>query len=129
MKYGGKAIREAKLEIWANPNPERDYEISISFPEFTCLCPRSGYPDFAAISILYVPDKSIVELKALKLWLNSFRDQHISHEAVTNLICTELEKVLKPRVLEVVGDFNPRGNVKTIITARAEKKQKGAKKK
>jgi 7-cyano-7-deazaguanine reductase len=123
MKYGEKAVKEAKLEIWPNPNPERDYEIAISFPEFTCLCPRSGYPDFAVISILYVPDKSIVELKALKLWLNSFRDEHISHEAITNLICSQLEKTLKPRFLEVVGDFNPRGNVKTIITVRAENKQ------
>lgn len=123
MKYGEKAVKEAQLEIWPNPNPERDYEISISFPEFTCLCPRSGYPDFAVISILYVPDKSIVELKALKLWLNSFRDEHISHEAITNLICSELDRALKPRFLEVVGDFNPRGNVKTVITVRAEKKQ------
>jgi 7-cyano-7-deazaguanine reductase len=129
MKYGEKAVKAAQLEIWPNPNPERDYEISISFSEFTCLCPRSGYPDFAVIDILYVPDKSIVELKALKLWLNSFRDQHISHEAVTNLICSELEKALKPRFLEVVGDFNPRGNVKTIITATAQGKQKAKAKK
>ncbi|HMK42863.1 MAG TPA: preQ(1) synthase [Dissulfurispiraceae bacterium] len=129
MKYGDKAVRAAKLELWPNPNPKRDYEISISFPEFTCLCPRSGYPDFAVISILYVPDKSIVELKALKLWLNSFREQYISHEAVTNLICDELEKALKPRFLEVVGDFNPRGNVKTIITATAQGKKKAASKK
>lgn len=124
MKYGEKAVQDAKLEIWPNPNPNRDYEISISFPEFTCLCPRSGYPDFAVISILYVPDKSIVELKTLKLWLNSFRDEHISHEAVTNRICSELEKALKPRFLEVVGDFNPRGNVKTIVTANAQGRQK-----
>lgn len=129
MKYGEKAVKAAELEIWPNPNPERDYEISISFSEFTCLCPRSGYPDFAAIDILYVPDKSIVELKALKLWLNSFRDQFISHEAVTNLICSKLEKTLKPRFLEVVGDFNPRGNVKTIITATAQGKQKARTKK
>ncbi len=129
MKYGEKAVKESQLEIWPNPNPERDYEVSISFSEFTCLCPRSGYPDFAVISILYVPDKSIVELRALKLWLNSFRDKHISHEAVTNLICTELGKALKPRLLEVVGDFNPRGNVKTIITATAQGKRKAPKKK
>lgn len=129
MKYGEKAVKSAQLEIWPNPNPERDYEVSISFSEFTCLCPRSGYPDFAVIDILYVPDKSIVELKALKLWLNSFRDRHISHEEVTNLICDELEKALKPRFLEVVGDFNPRGNVKTIITATAQGKKKAAAKK
>jgi 7-cyano-7-deazaguanine reductase len=115
MKYGAKSIKKAKLEIWDNPNPERDYEINITFPEFTCLCPRSGYPDFATIRINYVPDKKIIELKALKLYLNSFRDVHISHEEVTNKIYSELENALKPRFLEVVGDFNPRGNVKTII--------------
>lgn len=115
MRYGEKAIKKAKLEVWDNPNPERDYEINISFPEFTCLCPRSGYPDFATIKINYIPDKKIVELKALKLYLNSFRDVHMSHEEVTNKIYSELENALKPRFLEVVGDFNPRGNVKTII--------------
>jgi 7-cyano-7-deazaguanine reductase len=123
MKYGEKAVAEAKLEIWPNPNPERDYEISISFPEFTCLCPRSGYPDFATIKIIYVPGKKIVELKALKLWLNSFRNTQISHEAATNLIFGELQKALRPRFLEVVGDFNPRGNVKTIITVSTKKKR------
>jgi 7-cyano-7-deazaguanine reductase len=115
MKYGTTAVKEAKLEIWDNPNPDRDYTIEISYPEFTCLCPRSGYPDFATIKISYVPNKRIVELKALKLWLNGFRDQSISHEAVTNRIFDVLNKGLKPRSLEVVGDFNVRGNVKTVI--------------
>jgi 7-cyano-7-deazaguanine reductase len=122
MKYGEKAIRKAKLEIWGNPNPERDYEIDISFAEFTCLCPRSGYPDFASINVRYVPDKKIVELKSLKLYLNSFRDAYISHEEITNLVYSELKKKLKPRFLEVVGDFNPRGNVKTVIRVSSEKK-------
>jgi len=122
MKYGTKAIKKAKLEAWDNPSPERDYEISITFPEFTCLCPRSGYPDFATIRINYIPDKKIIELKALKLYLNSFRDVHISHEEVTNKIYSEFEKALKPRFLEVVGDFNPRGNVKTIIRVASEQK-------
>jgi 7-cyano-7-deazaguanine reductase len=120
MKYGEKAIKKARLEIWDNPNPERDYEISINFPEFTCLCPRSGYPDFAAINIVYVPDKKIVELKALKLYLNSFRDIHISHEEVTNRIYSDLKKRLKPRFIEIVGDFNPRGNVKTVIRVSSD---------
>ena len=119
MKYGEKEIKEATekpLEIWDNPTPDRDYTIALSFPEFTCLCPRSGYPDFATINISYVPDKKIAELKAIKMWLNSFRDQHISHEAVTNLVYDKLKETLKPRKLKVVGDFNPRGNLKTIIT-------------
>jgi len=115
MKYGAKTIKKAKLEIWDNPNPDRDYTIEISYPEFTCLCPRSGYPDFAEIKIVYVPDRKIVELKALKLWLNSFRDTSISHESVTNLIFDRLSKDLKPRKLDVIGDFNVRGNVKTVI--------------
>jgi 7-cyano-7-deazaguanine reductase len=115
MKYGTKAIKHAKLELWPNPSPDRDYTIDISYPEFTCLCPRSGYPDFATIRISYTPDEKVVELKALKLYLNSFRGQSISHEAVTNLIFDVLMKNLKPRALEVVGDFNVRGNVKTVI--------------
>jgi 7-cyano-7-deazaguanine reductase len=100
--YGEEAVEKAALEIWDNPAPGRDYEIDIHFPEFTCLCPRSGYPDFAVIKVLYVPDKKIVELKSLKLWLNSFRGVHISHEEA------------------VVGDFNPRGNVKTLIKVSTE---------
>jgi 7-cyano-7-deazaguanine reductase len=123
MKYGEKAVSEVKLEIWPNPSPERDYEINISFPEFTCLCPRSGYPDFAVIKITYIPAKKIVELKALKLYLNSFRDKYISHEEIANLIFGELQKVLKPRSLEVIGDFNPRGNVKTVVTVSSKKKR------
>jgi 7-cyano-7-deazaguanine reductase len=115
MKYGAKAIKQAKLELWPNPNPDRDYVIDISFPEFTCLCPRSGYPDFATIRVTYTPDQKVVELKSLKLYLNSFRDQGVSHEAVTNLIFDVLKKSLTPRTLEVVGDFNARGNVKTVI--------------
>lgn len=119
MLYGKKAIENAVLEIWDNPSPERDYEISISFPEFTCLCPRSGYPDFATIKVLYVPDAKIVELKSFKLYLNAFRDRHISHEEVTNRIFSDLEKALAPRFLEVTGDFNPRGNVKTVVRVTA----------
>lgn len=115
MRYGEKTIKNIKLEIWDNPSPDRDYAIDISYPEFTCLCPRSGYPDFATIKITYTPDKKVVELKSLKLYLNSFRNKHVSHEAVTNEIFDALKKNLKPRHLEVVGDFNVRGNVKTVI--------------
>ncbi|HLA51241.1 MAG TPA: preQ(1) synthase [Thermodesulfobacteriota bacterium] len=115
MRYGEKTIKNMKLEIWDNPSADRDYTIDISYPEFTCLCPRSGYPDFATIKVSYIPDKKVVELKSLKLYLNSFRNKYISHEAVTNEIFDALKKNLKPRHLEVVGDFNVRGNVKTII--------------
>ncbi|MBI4689051.1 MAG: NADPH-dependent 7-cyano-7-deazaguanine reductase QueF [Nitrospirae bacterium] len=123
MRYGDKAIKRAKLEIWDNPYPERDYEINIGFPEFTCLCPRSGYPDFATININYRPDKKIVELKSLKLYLNSYRSRYISHEEVTNKIYAELKKRLDPRSLEVIGDFNPRGNVKTVVKVSEQKVQ------
>jgi 7-cyano-7-deazaguanine reductase len=124
MKYGQKAIKESALEVWKNPTPERNYEIHIEFPEFTCLCPRSGYPDFAVIKIRYVPDKKIVELKSLKLYLNTFRNIPVSHEEATNRIYGTLEKRLNPRFLEVVGDFNPRGNVKTIVRVCSETDKK-----
>jgi len=120
LKYGEKEIKEAQLERWPNPNPEKDYTINITFPEFTCLCPRSGYPDFATIKITYVPDQYIVELKSLKLYLNKYRNQYISHEEATNKIYDDLYNLLKPRFLEVIGDWNPRGNVKTIITVSSE---------
>jgi 7-cyano-7-deazaguanine reductase len=120
LKYGEKEIQEAKLEPWENPYPDRNYTIDITFPEFTCLCPRSGYPDFATIKIKYIPDKYIVELKSLKLYLNKFRNQYISHEEATNKIYDDLYNLLKPRFLEVIGDWNPRGNVKTIIKVSSE---------
>jgi len=122
MKYGEKQIREARLEAWPNKNRKRDYLIEIALPEFTCLCPRSGYPDFATIRIAYIPDRKIVELKSLKLYINKFRNTYISHEEATNKILDDLVKIIKPRWIEVTGDFNPRGNVKTVITARYSKR-------
>ncbi len=118
MKYGQKAISEAALEPWPNPSKERDYLVEISFPEFTCLCPRSGYPDFATIFVKYVPGEYIVELKSLKLYLNSFRQRHISHEEATNRIFADLLEAIHPKSLEVTGDFHPRGNVHTVITVK-----------
>lgn len=121
MRYGEKAISKACLEVWDNPSPERDYEITIAFPEFTCLCPRSGYPDFGTIKVNYIPAKKIVELKSFKLYLNAFRDTHISHEEVTNRIYEDLKSLLRPRYIEVIGDFNPRGNVKTVIRVASKR--------
>ena len=118
-------MRRAKIETWPNPSPERNYEIHVTFPEFTCLCPRSGYPDFASIIVRYIPDKKIVELKSLKLYLNSFRDTAISHEEATNRVYDELSRALKPRFIEVVGDFNPRGNVKTVVRVSSETEKTG----
>lgn len=125
MRYGEKTIQESKLEAWPNPYPDRDYVIEISFSEFTCLCPRSGYPDFATIRIKYIPDKQVIELRSLKLYLNKYRATYISHEESTNRIYSDLYELLKPRFLEVVGDFNPRGNVKTIIKVSSKDKDLG----
>jgi 7-cyano-7-deazaguanine reductase len=117
-RYGEKAIAFAsygrELEFWLYKPSRFDNLISIKMPEFTCLCPRSGYPDFATIHIKYIPRTLVVELKALKLWLNSFRDRRISHEDSTRLIFEVLEAKLKPKSLTVMMDFNPRGNVHTI---------------
>jgi len=122
MKYGEKEIKKAKLETWPNKNKKRDYLIETTLPEFTCLCPRSGYPDFAAIKVRYIPDTKIVELRSIKLYINGFRNVYISHEEAVNRILDDLVKALGPRWVEVTGDFNPRGNVKTVITARHCKK-------
>ena len=115
--YGQRAIEENQLEPWPNPRPGRDYVIHFEIPEFTCLCPRSGYPDFATIVIDYVPDASIVELKSLKLYINGFRDKGISHEGAANTILDDLLTALSPRWMRVVAEFNVRGNIKTTVTA------------
>ncbi|TAN64255.1 NADPH-dependent 7-cyano-7-deazaguanine reductase QueF [bacterium] len=120
IKYGEKAVNKAKLTAWDNTTLERDYTIEISYPEFTCLCPRSGYPDFATIRVVYTPAKSVVELKALKLYLNSFRSKAVSHESAVNMIFNDLLKLLKPKKMEVTGDFNVRGNVKTVVRVNLE---------
>jgi 7-cyano-7-deazaguanine reductase len=104
-----------QLETFPNPNPERDYEISFDAPEFTCLCPMTGQPDFATIRIRYIPDQKCVELKSLKLYLWSFRDEGTFHEAVTNRIADDLIAALAPRRLTVEGDFYVRGGIKTVI--------------
>lgn len=106
------------LETFPNPTPERSYEIAMECPEFTCLCPRTGQPDFAVIRLRYVPDRLCVELKSLKLYLWSFRDEGHFHEAVVNRICDDLVKLLDPRFLEVQGDFAVRGGIHTVVTAR-----------
>jgi len=117
-KYGEKIISEfnveTDLEIWENKH-ERDYKIKITLPEFCCICPRSGYPDFATIYVEYIPNKFVVELKAIKLYVNSFMNRNISHEDSVNEIYSILENKLNPKWLKVVGDFNPRGNVHTVI--------------
>ncbi|GBD19061.1 MAG: preQ(1) synthase [Thermomicrobium sp.] len=110
-----------ELERIPNPKPERDYEIEITTNEFTCVCPRTGQPDFATITIRYVPDQWIVELKSLKLYLWSFRNEGHYHEEVTNTILDDLVRTLQPRRMTVIADFNIRGGLHTVVTARYER--------
>ncbi len=104
-----------ELESFPNPSPERDYEIEFECPEFTCLCPKTGQPDFATIRLRYVPDADCVELKSLKLYLWSFRDEGHFHEAVTNRILDDLVAKISPRSMSVEGDFNVRGGIHTVV--------------
>jgi 7-cyano-7-deazaguanine reductase len=110
----------AELEAIANPSPYRDYTIELSYPEFTCKCPRSGYPDFATIKLSYVPDELIVELRSFKLYLNRYRDEYIFHEAVTNKILDDFVAAIRPCRAQIVADWNVRGNVKTVVRAEYE---------
>lgn len=119
--YGEALIRQNQLERFENRTRVRRYQIEFSCPEFTCVCPRSGFPDFATLHIKYVPHEWCVELKSLKLYINGFRDKKIFHEDVTNLILDDLIKLLDPWEIEIVGDFNVRGNIKTVITSRHSK--------
>lgn len=106
-----------KLETFPNSYPARDYEISFDCPEFTCVCPKTGQPDFATLRIRYVPDKLCIELKSLKLYLWSYRNEGHFHEEVTNLILDDLVKATRPRRMSIEGDFFIRGGIHTVIRA------------
>lgn len=106
-----------KLETFPNPHPERDYIIEMDCPEFTSVCPKTGQPDFGTIRISYVPDQQCIELKSLKLYLWSYREQGIFYEAATNKILDNLVAACAPRRMTVVGDFNVRGGIRTVVTA------------
>ncbi len=110
-----------QLETFENPYPKRDYEIHFECPEFTCLCPKTGQPDFATIRVSYIADKLCVELKSLKLYFWSFRDEGAFHEAVTNQILEDLVKAVDPRWMEVEADFYVRGGIHTVINAKHQK--------
>jgi len=122
--YGEIAIEQNKLERFENRTQARRYLVEFTCPEFTCVCPRSGFPDFATIRIKYVPDLYCVELKSLKLYINGFRNTKTFHEDVTNGILDDMVKLLDPHEIEVVGDFTVRGNIKTIVTSSHLKGQK-----
>ena len=113
--YGERLISEAEIVCFPNPSPKRAYEISIELPEFTCQCPFSGYPDFAVIRLVYQPSETVLELKSIKLYINSFRSIKISHEEVANKILDDLVAASNPAWMKLEADFNPRGNVHTIV--------------
>jgi 7-cyano-7-deazaguanine reductase len=109
------------LETFPNPQPGRDYTIRMRIPEFTCLCPKTGQPDFATLHLEYVPDRKCVELKSLKLYVWSFRNEGAFHEAVTNRILDDLVRLMRPRFLRLTADFNVRGGIFTTVVAEHRK--------
>ena len=113
--YGERQIAESQLICFDNPNQSRPYEIDIELPEFTCLCPFSGYPDFAVIRVKYQPGLKVLELKAIKLYINNYRNRKISHEEAANLILEDLVSACKPQWMQLEADFNPRGNVHMVV--------------
>jgi 7-cyano-7-deazaguanine reductase len=115
VKYGERLIQEGQLITFPNPRIGRRYDIHITLPEFTCKCPFSGYPDFATIYLSYVPNEKVVELKTIKLYINSYRDRYISHEEVINQILDDFVAACDPLEVTIKGDFNPRGNVHTVV--------------
>ncbi|MFP4647962.1 MAG: preQ(1) synthase [Halorhodospira sp.] len=110
------------LETFKNPNPERDYTIRMEIPEFTCLCPKTGQPDFATLHLAYVPDRLCVELKSLKLYIWSYRDVGGFHEALTNQILNDLVAATEPRHMKLTAHFNVRGGIWTTVEAEHEKR-------
>jgi len=117
------ATRPSKrLQTFANPSPRRDYRICMEIPEFTCLCPLTGQPDFAVLSLEYVPDRLCVELKSLKLYVWSFRDQGAFHEAVTNRMLEDLVKATQPRYLRLTAKFSVRGGIATSVVVEHRKR-------
>ncbi|MEM1395424.1 MAG: preQ(1) synthase [Cyanobacteria bacterium P01_H01_bin.150] len=121
VKYGEREIAEGKLITFPNPRTGRRYNINITLPEFTCKCPFSGYPDFATIYVTYVPDKKVVELKAIKLYINSYRERYISHEESANQILDDIVEACDPLEITVKADFTPRGNVHTVVEVSHKK--------
>jgi 7-cyano-7-deazaguanine reductase len=110
-------MKSTSIKVIKNKYPDRDYTVNIEFPEFTCVCPRSGLPDFAAISIEYVPDKLIVELKSLKMYFFSYRNTGIFHENAVNRILDDFVAACRPRRAKITGSFNVRGGIKTVVEA------------
>lgn len=126
IRDGELAISTLEIEIWNNPHPDLNLLERQSFPEFTCKCPRSGYPDFATVHIEMVPDQYVIEMKCLKLYLNNYRDEYISHEAVAGKVFKDITSWLHPRKLKLIFDFTPRGNLHTVIELDSTKQPNAA---
>ena len=122
--YGTITKHKSGLYRFENRSKYRKYRVNFNCPEFTCICPRSGFPDFATIKITYIPDQFCVELKSLKLYINSYRDKGIFHEDVVNVILDDLISCLDPFEITVIGEFNVRGNIKTSVEAKHNKEVK-----
>ncbi|MGE3261702.1 MAG: preQ(1) synthase [Bacteriovoracia bacterium] len=118
---GVREIREAKLERFPNRTTKRKYTVEFTCPEFTCVCPKTGFPDFATIYITYSPDKWCVELKSLKLYINKFRDMGVFHEDVANIIADDLITLLDPHEIHLAADFTVRGNIHTVVKVEHSK--------
>lgn len=120
-----KGNQAALLETFANPHPQRDYEIEHIAPEFTSVCPKTGQPDFGVIRLIYTPDKKCVELKSWKFYLQSFRSRGIFYEDVTNVILNDLAAALAPRAITVISEWTPRGGIRSVIRCSYQKPAAG----
>lgn len=116
-------MKMPKIEVWRNEYPDKEYMINLQIPEFTCICPKTGLPDFATIKIEYSPAKFCVELKSFKIYTISYRNLGIFHEHVVNKILEDFVKVCHPRWVKITADFNPRGGIKTIVTREYKKRR------
>ena len=111
-----RKLTTPKIEVWVNQYSDKIYTINLDIPEFTCICPKTGLPDFAFLKIDYIPTKYCIELKSLKYYMNFYRDIGIFHEHVVNKIMEDFVAVCKPRWVKIIGEFNPRGGIKTTVT-------------
>ena len=124
LQEGIPRLKTPKIDVWRNKYPERSYVIQIDVEEFTCICPKTGLPDFAVITIKYIPDKFCLELKSLKYYSIFFRNVGIFHENIVNKMLEDLTAAVKPRWMEIIGEFNSRGGIKTTVRAEHGKNDK-----
>lgn len=118
-----RKLETPKIEVWENRYPDKRYTINLEIPEFTCICPKTGLPDFAIIKIQYTPDRFCIELKSLKYYINFYRNIGIFHEHLINKITEDLIKACKPRWMRIEGEFNPRGGIKTTVIREYKKRR------